>query len=458
MARQRPADYLPRHVLERPDFMEACARRDLGEVLRLAKQWGGVGFTASHLARRCELTVSRVQDYINGRVRAQRVETFERVADGLHIPGAMFDLAQRSWETGPVPRQSIATAADTEPSDEEEDASVLRRDFMKLGAGMAMVGLTAQLPGMPSRTAGNRIGLSTVTELRGNIARLRRLDDHLGGGDTYRLYLAEVEKAATLLNDGSFSAATRRELLTLFAEQAQQAGWAAFDAGWHREAQQLYQRSFNAAREADNAGLAGNALALRTYQLLAVGTVATDLTDKSLSIAAGDVHPAVKSLLYQRGAWTYAVAGQAEQAARALGHAEEALTIGDDGATGPDFAAWAHDPTELRIMIGRCWTELHRPLRAVPALETAMAQYDDSHARDKALYLSWLADAYLDAGEAEPAAAAVNHALDLSGSVASARPQQRLSAVMGRLETYKASPVVADLLARGPLNPVEIRG
>lgn len=458
MARQRPADYLPAHVLERPDFMEACARRDLGEVLRLAKQWGGVGFTASHLARRCELTVSRVQDYINGRVHAQRVEMFERIADGLHIPGAMFDLAQRSWEIGAYQRQPIATASDTETSDVEEDASVLRRDFMKLGAGMAITSVTAQLPGTPSGAAGNRIGISTVAELRGNIARLRLLDDHLGGGDTYRLYLAEVNKTASLLDDGSFSAATRRELLTLFAEQAQQAGWAAFDAGWHGEAQRLYQRSFSAAKEADDAGLAGNALALRSYQLLAHGTAATDLTDKSFSVAAGNVHPAVKSLLYQRGAWTYAVAGQAEQAARALGQAEEALSVGDDGTPGPDFAVWAHDPTELRIMVGRCWTELHRPLRAVPALEAAMVQYHDSHARDKALYLSWLADAYLDAGEAEPAAAAVSRALDLSGSVASARPQQRLAAVMGRLEAYKRSPVVADLLARAPLNPVEIRG
>jgi hypothetical protein len=271
------------------------------------------------------------------------------------------------------------------------------------------------------------------------------------------LYLAEVEKTAAMLKNGSFSAATRRELLTLFAEQAQQAGWAAFDAGWHQQAQDLYQRSFTAAREADNAALAGNALALRSYQVLATGNVATELTDKSISIAAGGVHPAVKSLLYQRGAWTYAVAGQPEQAARALGLAEQALTSQNDDQSGPDWAAWAHNPTELQIMVGRCWTELHRPLRAVPAMEAAMAQYDDSHARDKALYLTWLADAYLDAGEAEPATAALHHALDLSGSVASARPQQRINAVMGRLDAYKATPGVADLLARGPLNPVEIR-
>lgn len=455
MARQQPADYLPPHVLTRPEFMQACARRDLGEVLHLAKQWGGVGFTSSHLARRCELTVSRVQDYIKGRIRAQRVEIFERVADGLHIPGAMFDLAPRSWEVSSRPDPHIADASFAASSDEDEESSVLRRDFMRLGAGIAATGLTNQIPGMPSRTAGTRIGGSSVTELRGNIVRLRRLDDHLGGGDTYRLYLAEVEKTAAMLKDGNCNATVRRELLNLLAEQAQQAGWAAFDAGWHQEAQQLYHRSFTAAQEAGTPALAGNALAFRSYQLLALGTVATELTDKSIAIAAGKVDPAVKSLLYQRGAWTYAVGGHAEQAARALGMAEEALAATAENA--PDWAAWAHNPTEFQIMAGRVWTELHRPLRAVPALEAAMTQYDDSHARDKALYLSWLADAYLDAGEAEPAAAALNRALDLSASVASARPYQRINAVMGRLDAYKAAPTVAELLARGPLNPIEIR-
>lgn len=56
-------------------------------------------------------------------------------------------------------------------------------------------------------------------------------------------------------------------------------------------------------------------------------------------------------------------------------------------------------------MTGRCWAEPHQPLRAIPALEDALARYDDTRARDRALYLSWLAAAYLDAGEVEHATA-----------------------------------------------------
>lgn len=435
MARQRPADHLPSALLVQPDFVRACAERDLGEVLRLAKQLGGVGFSASHLARRCELTVSRVSDYINGNIRAQRVEIFERVADGLHIPGRMFDLAPRPWEEDSVETGSHANAVNTKKPPVSGDPSVLRRDFVKLSTGIVAAGLPA-LPGIPSRTSGNSVGPTTTVELKKNLARLRRLDDHLGGADTYSLYSAEVEKSARLLKNASFSTIAQRELLKLLAEQTQQAGWAAFDAGWQQEAQRLFQWSFTVAKEANDPALAGNALALRSYQLLSTGTVTTELTEKSCSIAMRNVHPAVQSLLYQRAAWTYAVAGDAAQAAQALGHAEEALVATGCDEPGPDWAMWAHNPVEFRIMTGRCWAELHRPLRAVPALETAMSEYSDSHARDKALYLSWLADAYIDAGEIEQATATINRAMALAADVASARPRGRLITVLERLDAH----------------------
>lgn len=98
MARDETPNHLPAEVLAREDFGAACRNRDLGEVFRLAKKWGGPGFTASHLARRCELTVARVQDYINKRRKAQNLDLFTRVSDGLQIPGAMFGLAPRPWE------------------------------------------------------------------------------------------------------------------------------------------------------------------------------------------------------------------------------------------------------------------------------------------------------------------------------------------------------------------------
>jgi tetratricopeptide (TPR) repeat protein len=114
MTRYRPPDHLPSEVLARPDLMAACQRRDLGKILAIANKYGGPGFTVSHLARRCEMTVGQVQDYIKRGRQAQSLDIFERVADGLHIPGRMLGMTRRPWE---------GQAAENNPADITSDAS-----------------------------------------------------------------------------------------------------------------------------------------------------------------------------------------------------------------------------------------------------------------------------------------------------------------------------------------------
>jgi hypothetical protein len=166
------------------------------------------------------------------------------------------------------------------------------------------------------------------------------------------------------------------------------------------------------------------------------------------------VDPGVRALLHSRAAWTFALDGDVDATARNLGLAEEALAQ-RSGET-PDYAAWV-DETELAIMSGRCWSELRRPLRAVPILESALAGYSDAHARDKALYSSWLAASYIDAGEIEQAAAVVWSSLEIMGDVASVRPRQRLAAVTSRLTEHRDLSAVRDLLSSDALNPRDVR-
>ncbi len=99
MARYRPPDYLPREVLERPDFISACERRDLGDILAIAIKWGGQGFSYSHVGRCCKMGITQIHDYIDHKREPLKIEIFERVADGLHIPGEMIGLTRRVWET-----------------------------------------------------------------------------------------------------------------------------------------------------------------------------------------------------------------------------------------------------------------------------------------------------------------------------------------------------------------------
>ncbi|WP_329554158.1 XRE family transcriptional regulator [Streptomyces sp. NBC_00696] len=305
--------------------------------------------------------------------------------------------------------------------------------------------MAAGLPELETVEVSGRIGRKVPERLRRRTAQLRRLDDVLGGGDTYRVYVGEFQATKGLLREGSYSEETRRELLSVLAEQAQQAGWAAFDGGRHAVARGLYEDSYKAASEAGDSALAGNALAFLAYQT-ATGdrSAGVDIAERSCRTAGPDAPAGVSALLYERLAWAYAVAGNAGESEKALAAAEEALGEKDQNSQ-PDWVAWV-DGNELQIMTGRCWAELRRPLRAVPALEKALSQYDETHARDKSLYLSWLADAYVTSGEIEQAAIATGRALELAVGVASVRPRERMAAVMQRLAVHRAVPAVAEVL------------
>jgi transcriptional regulator with XRE-family HTH domain len=351
---------------------------------------------------------------------------------------------------------SRAIALDsTRKSPQEDDHDVDRREF--IAAGMA--GLLAVPPQAAHLAAGRRIGADLPALLRQRLARLRRLDDFLGGTDTYRLYLTELQATRTLAAEAACTGNTRRELLRLISEQAQQTGWAAFDAGWQVKATALYEESLAAARAAGDRLLEGNALALLAYQNLTLGKPAADLAAASCDAAGPGSPPAVRALLHERRAWAIAHAARQQPAAveRALDAAAAAL--GEKGdVPAPDWAAWV-DHNELQIMTGRCFTRIGRGEAAIPVLRTVLSGFDDRLARDKSLYLSWLAEACLDSGDIEQAATVAGHALSLAEGVASVRPLQRLSGLVNRIGTHSSSPYVTGLLDQASqVMPAKRRG
>jgi tetratricopeptide (TPR) repeat protein len=323
---------------------------------------------------------------------------------------------------------------------------VARRSVLQ---AVGAAGLAAALPDALPPSVPQQVGGSTVTRLRERTARLRRLDDVLGGGDTYRLYTAEYQRTKHILRSSSYSEGVGRQLLVLAAEQAQQAGWAAFDGGREREAVSLYRESRSAAEDAGAEDLARNALAYLAYQALAADPRAATAIAAHSCDAITDATPAtVRALLWERCAWARAVAGDAAGTEGALAEARAALGADDAGDPQPAWSAWV-DQVELDIMAGRCWTELRRPLRSVPLLVRGLGQFDEAHARDASLYSTWLAEAYMTAGEVEEAARVVGRALELADGVASARPRRRIEQVVSALALkHAAVPTVAELVER----------
>jgi tetratricopeptide (TPR) repeat protein len=146
--------------------------------------------------------------------------------------------------------------------------------------------------------------------------------------DTYGVYVNEEAATEKLIKSASYSSSTARALTAVLAEQAQMAGWAAFDAGRYTDSRRHYRLALSAARESGDPGLEGNSLAFMAYEKADSQTAA-----ESTRVAGAAATPRVRALLHERLAWAYAVAGRASAAGRAL---DQAVAAVNEPTSGPD--------------------------------------------------------------------------------------------------------------------------
>lgn len=239
-------------------------------------------------------------------------------------------------------------------------------------------------------------------------------------------------------------------LLVAIGEFSQITGWILSDAGQHSEAEQVYRLGLSAAREAGDSALAGHLAGSLAYQWTNTGREREGLrlALAALDEAGSHAHPKTRALFLDRVAWAHTRNGDQQAAVRALGEAHDTLVqVAADEA--PTWAYWVSDD-ELEVMDARVYTELHRPLRAVPLLSTVLGRYDTTHAREFALYLSWLAVALTDANEPEQAAEVTTRMLAVSADTASDRTAQRSRVVLRHLTRFRDVPEVEELFASLP--------
>ncbi|GAA2663778.1 hypothetical protein GCM10010307_84470 [Streptomyces vastus] len=294
---------------------------------------------------------------------------------------------------------------------------------------------------------GRRIGAGDVTDLAGRVHGLRLADDVLAGGDLIGPALRELKSAIKLYREGSHTQEVGRALLSQIGELAQIAGWIASDAGRHEEAERIYKLGMSAARQAEDATLVGNLAGSLAYQYSNTGRTkeGLSLARAALDQAGEDAPPKARALYLDRVAWAHTKANEAQPAMRALGEASQALAEDSEARESPQYLYWV-EAGELEVMESRVYTELKRPLRAVPLLRDVLTRYDATHTRELALYLSWLAVALADANEPEEAAATAKRVISLSADVASERTAERVRVILHRLEEYRDVPEVREVL------------
>lgn len=296
--------------------------------------------------------------------------------------------------------------------------------------------------------SGRRVGMDAVASLAGRVHALRLADDVLSGGDLIAPAFRELSAAVAQLREGSYTDDVGRALLVQVGELGQIAGWIASDAGRLDDAEHAYRLGLSAARQAGDGPLAANLAGSLAYQWSNTGRErdGLDLARAAVDEAGPDAPGKTRALFHDRVAWAHTKAGRphAQAAMRALGEAHEALSD-EDGQRAPQWAYWV-SKEELEVMDARVFTELRRPLRAVPLLTDVLGRYDVTHARELALYRSWLAVALADANEPEQAAAEVLRVIGLSGDLTSDRTSSRTRVILERLREYDDVPEVHAVL------------
>ncbi|WP_250403902.1 helix-turn-helix domain-containing protein [Streptomyces cellostaticus] len=388
------------------------------------------------------------------RLREQRGWSQARLAHEVcQAAGVIGDPVGRQeisrWETGKrTPREwlpflaaalGVPVDALREPQNPAEPPLPTLADF-----------LPEEDPLSPLEARTGRIGVSTVDDLQQRVHGLRLADDVLAGGDLIRPALRDLRRAVKLYRENTYGSEVGRQLLRQIGELAQIAGWIASDAGQHEEAERIYRLGLSAARQAEDHTLAGNIAGSLAYQLSNTGRESEGLTlaQAAFRDAEAEAPPKARALYLDRVAWAHTKVGGVEngqQAMRALGEAGQALSEDSPGTESPAYLYWV-DAGELRVMESRVYTELHRPLRAVPLLREVLSGYDATHTRELALYLSWLAVALADANEPEEAATVAGRVISLGSDMSSDRVDERVRIILGRLQAYAEVPEVACLL------------
>jgi hypothetical protein len=152
------------------------------------------------------------------------------------------------------------------------------------------------------------------------------------------------------------------------------------------------------------------------------------LIARSAVTGAPDATPMVRALLLERLAWAAARLHDADTTRRALDAVDNAYAEHTGAIVEPEWVYWLTH-TEIDVMAARCHIELGNPGAAEPLLTRALAGYKHDHAREVALYQTWLAEGYAKTGDLDAARTTLDHAASNHAHAGSVRLQRRVSAI-----------------------------
>jgi hypothetical protein len=310
--------------------------------------------------------------------------------------------------------------------------------------------MTAPASRLGDRAGTRRVGSANVAAIREVTGTFRRLDNLFGGGyarTTVVQYLAD--EVSPLLRDGSYSAATGRDLFSAAAEMTLLAGWMAYDLEQHPIAQRYLIQALRLAQAGGDEALGGEILAAMSCQsaYLGDGRAAVDMARAAAYSARRAGRGALLSESLATEAHGHALAGDPRACAAALLGAHRALESADRDSD-PGWLAY-YDGAYLAAKSGRALLDSGDPIAAAASMRASL-DMRDGFERGHVFNLAVLAGALLDAGQVEEGCAAAHEALAAADGIESARVAGEFGTLAARARRHGSARPVRELLPALP--------
>ncbi|WP_231931388.1 tetratricopeptide repeat protein [Micromonospora echinospora] len=331
----------------------------------------------------------------------------------------------------------------------ESEGMMHRRMFLTL-LGSALTSPAHEwLIAQPSRavasTAGRPLSPGVVDHLDAVTASLRRMDDHLGGGQTLGLVRQHLSTVVGVLRDRRYTDSVGRRLHATAGELLRLAGWLSFDDGHHSRAQRFWIAGLYQAHAAGDRGLGANILGFMSCQAKDLGQLrqAVTLAETARS-SYPDTSPKVSTILDLRAAEAYANNRSVADTRRALDSAFDRLNDNRPEHGDPDWSYWINE-AQAHAQAGYCYVKLKDWPRARDHLRAALRLQENEYTREGALRNALLATTYVQQAhpDLDKALALGDQAVQtLTGQVTSARCIKHVRNLVGALGPYRRTPAV----------------
>jgi hypothetical protein len=305
--------------------------------------------------------------------------------------------------------------------------------------------LIAQPPHDLASTRGRPLTGEVVDHLDAVTASLRRMDDHLGGGQTLGLVRQHLTTVVNLLRERSYTDTVGRRLHTTAGELLRLAGWLSFDDGHHSQAQRFWIAALYQANAAGDRGLGANILGFMSCQAKDLGQLRQAVTLAETARASYPASsPKVGAILDLRAAEAYANEQSTPDARRALDSAFDRLTNNRPEHGDPDWSYWINE-AQAHAQAGYCYVKLEDWPRAREHLRTALRLQGNECTREGALRNALLATTYVrqEHPDLDKALALGDQAVQtLTGQVTSARCSKHVRNLVATLAPYQRTSAV----------------